>query len=155
MAVMAGPAESAENAGDDPKDREFRRLRDTERDLDPELADEDEPDEWEKIAKEDELPTFFESIQPLMRRNQRGDGAVIFHLVDEGVTVEAVPLQGDKAIARQQRAGVGMETVHWQRRIALDQAAAAQTRDFFQAAAAHHAALLCRNSCTTRRSSKG
>jgi len=53
----------------------LRRLRDTESDLDADAADEGgEPDDWQKLAKEDELPTFFEAIQPLMRRNQRGEG---------------------------------------------------------------------------------
>jgi hypothetical protein len=53
----------------------LRRLRDTESDQDPDAPEEEgEPDEWEKLAKEDELPTFFESLQPLMRRNQRGSG---------------------------------------------------------------------------------
>lgn len=53
----------------------FRRLRDTDRDQDPEaLADAEEPDEWDKLDSEDELPTFFDYIRPLMRRNQRGPG---------------------------------------------------------------------------------
>ena len=53
----------------------FRKLRNTESDLDPDAAEEeDEADDWEKLSKEDELPTFFEAIQPLMRRNQRGAG---------------------------------------------------------------------------------
>lgn len=59
----------------------LRRLRDTEHDRDAD-ADEDEgaataaaePDEWDQLAKEEELPTFFEAIQPLMRRNPRGAG---------------------------------------------------------------------------------
>jgi hypothetical protein len=53
----------------------YRKPRNTESDLDPDLAEEEGGgDDWDKIAKEDELPTFFEAIQPLMRRNQRGDG---------------------------------------------------------------------------------
>jgi hypothetical protein len=53
----------------------FRKPRDTESDLDPEAAEEaGEPDEWDKLGGGEELPTFFEAIQPLMRRNQRGLG---------------------------------------------------------------------------------
>jgi len=57
----------------------FRKLRDTDRDQEQESEDEPaapegEPDEWQKLAKEEELPSFFEAIQPLMRRNQRGAG---------------------------------------------------------------------------------
>ncbi len=54
----------------------FRRLRDTSRDDDPD-APEDEnggKDEWDKLAAEDELPTFFDALRPHMRRNQRGPG---------------------------------------------------------------------------------
>jgi hypothetical protein len=60
------------------EDDGLRRLRDTDRDLDADSdEDEAEPDEWEKLAKEDELPTFFEAIHPLMRRNQRGSGQAV------------------------------------------------------------------------------
>jgi hypothetical protein len=52
----------------------FRRVRDTERDLDPEADDEEPKDEWDMLTSEDELPTFFEAIRPHMRRNQRGPG---------------------------------------------------------------------------------
>ncbi len=53
----------------------LRRLRDTESDMDPDAPEEEgEADEWEKLSKEDELPTLFEAIEPLMRRNQRGAG---------------------------------------------------------------------------------
>jgi len=52
----------------------FRRIRDTERDLDPEADDEEPKDEWDMLTSEDELPTFFEAIRPHMRRNQRGPG---------------------------------------------------------------------------------
>lgn len=53
--------------------REYRRPVDTSRDQDPD-ADDEEPDEWEKLAEEEELPTFFDAIKPHMRRNQRGAG---------------------------------------------------------------------------------
>ena len=52
----------------------FRRVRDTERDLDPEADDEEPKDEWDVLTSEDELPTFFEAIRPHLRRNQRGPG---------------------------------------------------------------------------------
>jgi hypothetical protein len=52
----------------------FRRVRDTERDLDPEADDEEPKDEWDMLTSEDELPTFFEAIRPHLRRNQRGPG---------------------------------------------------------------------------------
>jgi len=55
------------------QDDGLRRVRDTEKDHDPE-ATEEEIDEWDKLQKEDELPTFFEALEPLMRRNQRGAG---------------------------------------------------------------------------------
>jgi hypothetical protein len=57
-------------AGDDG----FRKPRDTESDLDPEADENGEGDDWDKLGSEDELPTFFEAIRPLMRRNQRGPG---------------------------------------------------------------------------------
>jgi len=53
----------------------LRRLRDTERDSDPDAPDADAPeDEWDKLGAEDELPTFFEAMRPHLRRNQRGPG---------------------------------------------------------------------------------
>src|SRR5690606_8347887 len=56
----------------------LRKLRDTERDHDPEaLADEaseDKPGDWDEWPEEDELPTFFEAVKPHLRRNQRGPG---------------------------------------------------------------------------------
>ncbi|MBI2516179.1 MAG: hypothetical protein HYV95_04625 [Opitutae bacterium] len=57
-------------------DGSLRRLRDTSRDDDPDAAeDESAPkDEWDKLAAEDELPTFFDALRPHMRRNQRGPG---------------------------------------------------------------------------------
>ena len=72
-----GGEEKAESAAAETADSDdgLRRLRDTESDQDPDAPDEEgDADEWDKLAKEDELPTFFESIQPLMRRNQRGSG---------------------------------------------------------------------------------
>jgi hypothetical protein len=48
----------------------LRRLRDTERDSDPDAPE----DEWDKLGSEDELPTFFEAMRPHLRRNQRGPG---------------------------------------------------------------------------------
>jgi hypothetical protein len=72
-----GGEEKAESAAAETADSDdgLRRLRDTESDQDPDAPEEEgEGDEWDKLAKEDELPTFFESIQPLMRRNQRGSG---------------------------------------------------------------------------------
>ncbi len=48
----------------------FRRPKDTERDGDPDAPE----DAWEKLAAEDELPTFFEALMPHMRPNNRGPG---------------------------------------------------------------------------------
>jgi hypothetical protein len=53
----------------------FRKLRDTERDHDPDAHDEEQvKDEWDKLGEEDELPSFFDAMKPHMRRNQRGPG---------------------------------------------------------------------------------
>jgi len=53
----------------------LRRLRDTDRDSDPDAPDSDGPeDEWDKLGTDDELPTFFEAMRPHLRRNQRGPG---------------------------------------------------------------------------------
>jgi hypothetical protein len=53
----------------------LRRLRDTERDSDPDAPDTDSPEEeWDKLGSDDELPTFFEAMRPHLRRNQRGPG---------------------------------------------------------------------------------
>ncbi len=54
----------------------LRRLRDTERDDDPEaLADEAAGDDWANLGEsEEELPSFFDAIKPHLRRNQRGPG---------------------------------------------------------------------------------
>ncbi|MBK9990976.1 MAG: hypothetical protein IPP19_09645 [Verrucomicrobia bacterium] len=57
------------------EDTKLRTVRDTERDLDPDAQDEDEPEDWDKWEeKQDELPTLFEAIKPHLRRNQRGPG---------------------------------------------------------------------------------
>lgn len=48
----------------------FRRPVDTSRDDDPDAPE----DEWNKLAAEDELPSFFDALKPHMRRNQRGAG---------------------------------------------------------------------------------
>jgi len=54
---------------------DFRKPIDTSRDSDPDAADDEgEKDEWDQLAKEDELPTFFDALKPHMRRNQRGPG---------------------------------------------------------------------------------
>jgi hypothetical protein len=78
-ATSASPAGETETVALDPEaGREvdgLRRLRDTERDADPDAPDTDAPeDEWDKLGSEDELPTFFEAMRPHMRRNQRGPG---------------------------------------------------------------------------------
>ncbi len=53
----------------------LRRLRDTERDSDPDAPNEEAPEEeWDKLGAEDEIPTFFEAMRPHLRRNQRGPG---------------------------------------------------------------------------------
>ena len=52
----------------------FRKPVDTSRDDEPDAPDEEEKDDWEKLAEEDELPTFFDALKPHMRRNQRGPG---------------------------------------------------------------------------------
>lgn len=80
-ATAAAPSASAEEKPESviaekaaPEDG-FRRLRDTERDGDPELQEDEAPkDEWDKLGQEEELPSFFEAMKPHMRRNQRGPG---------------------------------------------------------------------------------
>jgi hypothetical protein len=53
----------------------LRRLRDTDRDSDPDAPDTDAPEEeWDKLGTDDALPTFFEAMRPHLRRNQRGPG---------------------------------------------------------------------------------
>jgi hypothetical protein len=51
----------------------LRRLRDTERDSDPD-APTDARGRLGQAGAEDELPTFFEAMRPHLRRNQRGPG---------------------------------------------------------------------------------
>jgi len=48
----------------------YRRPVDTSRDDDPDAPE----DDWQKLDKEDELPSFFDALKPHMRRNQRGPG---------------------------------------------------------------------------------
>jgi hypothetical protein len=53
----------------------FRKPIDTSRDSDPDAPDDEgEKDEWDQLAAEDELPSFFDALKPHMRRNQRGPG---------------------------------------------------------------------------------
>ncbi len=77
------PAQSAEDAAEvflaEEKvgsDDGLRRLRDTSRDDDRDAPEEEgaEKDDWDKLAEEDELPTFFDAMRPHMRKNQRGPG---------------------------------------------------------------------------------
>jgi hypothetical protein len=81
-AKFAGNAAGGDAAGEKPAslvaehaggEDGFRRLRDTERDGDPDAHDEGEDwDNWENL--DDDLPTFFEAIKPHLRKNQRGPG---------------------------------------------------------------------------------
>jgi hypothetical protein len=75
--AAATEAEQALDAGG-----EFRRVRDTSADQDPDAPDDEPKDEWDLLTAENELPTFFDAIRPHMRRNQRGPGmaAGIEHL---------------------------------------------------------------------------
>lgn len=50
----------------------YRKLRDTERDADPEAHAGEDRDEWDNY--DDDLPNFFEAIKPHLRKNQRGNG---------------------------------------------------------------------------------
>ncbi|MFA6962327.1 MAG: hypothetical protein WC205_16355 [Opitutaceae bacterium] len=50
----------------------FRKLRDTDRDGDPDAHEGEDWDEWDNY--DDDLPTFFEAIKPHLRKNQRGPG---------------------------------------------------------------------------------
>jgi hypothetical protein len=54
----------------------FRKPVDTSRDSEPDAPDEEagDKDEWDQLAAQDELPTFFDALKPHMRRNQRGPG---------------------------------------------------------------------------------
>jgi len=75
--ATAAPAEAEAKPSDEAL-REtdgLRRLRDTERDSDPDAPNEEAAeDDWDKLGAEDEVPTFFEAIRPHLRRNQRGPG---------------------------------------------------------------------------------
>jgi hypothetical protein len=55
---------------------DFRKPIDTSRDSDPDAPEDEsaEKDEWDQLAEEDELPSFFDALKPHMRRNQRGPG---------------------------------------------------------------------------------
>ena len=50
----------------------YRKLRDTERDGDPDAHEGEDWNEWDNY--DDDLPTFFEAIKPHLRKNQRGVG---------------------------------------------------------------------------------
>ena len=73
-----GNPSAPESAAAEPEaasDDGLRRLRDTERDQDPDAPEEEGgEDEWDKLGGNDELPTFFEALRPHFRRNQRGPG---------------------------------------------------------------------------------
>jgi len=74
---VASPADGGEapTKEDSRENDGLRRLRDTDRDSDPDAPEEDKTeDEWDKVGAEDELPTFFEAMRPHLRRNQRGPG---------------------------------------------------------------------------------
>ncbi len=69
----AAPAEDKEPSFAEEKiapDDGYRQPVDTSRDADPDAPE----DEWQKLDKDDELPTFFDALKPHMRRNQRGPG---------------------------------------------------------------------------------
>lgn len=72
--VEEGETFLAEEKAGSPDD--LRRLRDTSRDDDRDAPEEEggEKDDWDKLAEEDELPTFFDALRPHMRKNQRGPG---------------------------------------------------------------------------------
>jgi hypothetical protein len=74
--TTAAPAEAEAPANEAGREQDgLRRLRDTDRDSDPDAPDTDAPeDEWDKLGTGDELPTFFEAMRPHLRRNQRGPG---------------------------------------------------------------------------------
>jgi hypothetical protein len=68
-AAVAAEVEPAKNT----PGSALRTFRDTDRDQDPQAQDEeDDWDNWED--NQDELPTFFEAIKPMLRRNQKGPG---------------------------------------------------------------------------------
>jgi hypothetical protein len=69
----AESAAAAEEAEKPSVTDDFRRVRDTSSDQDPD-ADDEPKDEWDQLTEENELPTFFDAIRPHLRRNQRGPG---------------------------------------------------------------------------------
>ena len=78
---QAAPEEEGETFLADEKpgtEGSIRRLRDISRDDDLDAPEEEHgaapKDDWDKLASEDELPTFFDALRPHMRRNQRGPG---------------------------------------------------------------------------------
>ena len=74
--TTAAPTEAEAPAHEAGREQDgLRRLRDTDRDSDPDAPDADaSEDEWDKLGTGDELPTFFEAMRPHLRRNQRGPG---------------------------------------------------------------------------------
>lgn len=79
-ATSTGPAATAEEKAPSfleeqlaPEDG-FRKPVDTSRDSEPDAPEDEEKDDWDKLAEEDELPSFFDALKPHMRRNQRGPG---------------------------------------------------------------------------------
>jgi len=71
--ISSNPESAAAEEPLKTSDDGYRSPIDTSRDQDPDAEDE-ETDEWDKLASEEELPTFFDAIKPHMRRNQRGAG---------------------------------------------------------------------------------
>lgn len=68
---IAGEAAAADDG--------LRRLRDTERDQDPDAPEEEEKTgDWDDFeAFDEDLPTFFEAIKPHLRKNQKGPGMAV------------------------------------------------------------------------------
>lgn len=78
----AGEAAAPEEEDKPATTDDFRHVRDTSSDQDPDAPDDEPKDEWDMLTEENELPTFFDAIRPHLRRNQRGPGmsAGIEHL---------------------------------------------------------------------------
>ena len=72
--TAAEAAAAAEEAEKPSVTDDFRRVRDTSSDQDPDAEDDEPKDEWDQLTEENELPTFFDAIRPHLRRNQRGPG---------------------------------------------------------------------------------
>lgn len=72
--AAAESAAATEEAGKPTVTDDFRRVRDTSSDQDPDAEDDEPKDEWDQLTEENELPTFFDAIRPHLRRNQRGPG---------------------------------------------------------------------------------